>query len=78
MNGTIGFLDLKNMELDANIIILGALVQKLRSKTCIIVANVTHLHASHAQTAQDIFYFLKGFDPSYLVLKCGNILPVNN
>ena len=40
-----------------------------------MVANVTR---SHIQTAQDIFILLKGPDPSYLVLKFGNILPVNN
>ena len=50
-------IDLKNMELDAKIIILSALVQKLRWKTsfCIMVANVTRSHTSHVQTAKDIF-----------------------
>ena len=70
----------KNIDLDAKIIVISALVQKLWSKTsfCIMVANVTHLCMSHIQTTQDIFILLKGPDPSYLVLKFGNILPVNN
>ena len=58
----------------------GPKVQKLWSKMdfCIMVANVTCWCLSHVQTAQDIFNLLKGPDPSYLVLKFGNILPVNN
>ena len=56
-SGTIGFRDLKNLELDAKIIMLCALVQKLRSKTsfCIMVANVMRSRTSHTQTTQDIF-----------------------
>ena len=33
---------------------------------------------SHIHTAQDIFNTMKGPNPSYLVLKFGNILPINN
>ena len=79
-NGTIRFLDVKNIDLDAKIIVISALVQKLWSKTsfCIMVANVTHSCMSHIQTAQDIFILLKGPATSYLVLKFDNILPVNN
>ena len=43
-----------------------------------MVANVTRSCMSHIQTTQDIFILLKGPTPSYLVLKCDNILPVNN
>ena len=70
----------KNIDLDAKIIVTNALIQKLWSKASfyIIVANVTRLCMSHIQTAQDIFNLLKGPDPSYLVLKFGNILLVNN
>ena len=52
-----GNIDLKNIELDAKIIILSALVQKLRSKTsfCIMVVNVMLSCTSHVQTDQDIF-----------------------
>ena len=66
--------------LDAKIVILSALVQKLWSKTsfCIMVANVTRLRTSHVQTAQDIFDLLKGPDPSYLVLKFGDTLSSRN
>ena len=45
---------------------------------CIMVANVTHSCMSHIRTAHDIYILLKGTDLSYLVLKFGNILPVNN
>ena len=39
----------------------------------------TSRHMSHIQIAQDIFFhLLKGPDPSYLVLKFNNILPINN
>ena len=41
-----------------------------------MVANVTHSHMSHIQTAQDIFNLLKGPNPSNLVLN-GNTLPIN-
>ena len=41
-----------------------------------MVANITHSYMSHIQTAHD--NSLKGPDHSYLVLKFGNILPVNN
>ena len=60
-NGGIGFLDLKNIDLDNKIVILSALVQKLWSKTsvCIMVAKVTHLRASHVQIAQDTFSFIE-------------------
>ena len=56
-NGTIGFLNLKNIDLDTKIIILSALVQKLWSKTsfCIMVDNKTRSRTSHIQTAQNIF-----------------------
>ena len=36
-----------------------------------------HWHASHVQTIQDIFNSLKGFYEFYLVLKFGNIFPIN-
>ena len=60
INGTVRFHDLNNIHLDAKIIILSALVQKLTSKTsfCIMVANVTHVCMSHVQAAQDIFLFI--------------------
>ena len=56
-NGTIRFLDLKNMHLDTKIGILSPLVQKLWSKTFffIMVAKVTRLRTSHVQIAQDMF-----------------------
>ena len=70
----------KNIDLDAKIIVISALVQKLWSKTsfCIMVANVTRSCMSHIQTVQDIFILLKGPAPSYLVLKFDHILPFNN
>ena len=43
-----------------------------------MVNNVTHLCTSHVQTAQNIFGLLKGSDPSYFVLKCGNSLAIHN
>ena len=43
-----------------------------------MVDNVTCLRTSLVQTAQKIFDLLKGSDPSYLVLKCGNIFPIIN
>ena len=60
-NDTIGFLELRNIDLDTKIIILSVLVQKLRSKAyfCIVVANVTHSRTSHVQTAQDFFKFIE-------------------
>ena len=60
-NGTIGFLDLKNINLVTKMVTLSALFQKLMSKTsfCIMVANVMHPRASHAQTTQYIFSFLE-------------------
>ena len=42
-----------------------------------MAGNVKHSHLSHVQTAQNIF-LLKGSDSNYLVLKFGNILPINN
>ena len=75
----IGFLNLKNIDLDAKIIVKSALNQKLWLKTsfCIIimVANVACSCMSHIQTAQDIFILWKGHDPSYLVLKFGSGQP---
>ena len=44
----------------------------------IIDGNVRRSLTSHIQTTQDILYLLKDPDPSYLVLKFGNILPINN
>ena len=72
-------LTLKTLYLDAKIVILSALVQKLWSKTsfCIMMANITCACMSYIQTAHDIFNLLKGPDLSYFV-KFGNILPVNN
>ena len=62
--GTIIFLDLKIIDLDTEIVILSALVQKLGSKTifCQMVDNVMCSCASHLQTIQDIiFIYLKAF-----------------
>ena len=61
-NGTVGFLDLKNIALEVKIILISASVQKLWSKTafCIMVTNVKHSHMSHIKTAQYIFNLLKG------------------
>ena len=39
-----------------------------------MAANVTRLRTSHIQTAQDVFSFIEGPDPSYPVLKSGNNL----
>ena len=66
--------------LDVKIIILSALLWKLWSKTyfCIMVANVTRSRTSHVQITQDIFYLLKGPNPSYPVLKFGNNLSRRN
>ena len=68
------------MHLDAKIVILSALVQKLWSETsfCIMVANVTRSRAFHVQTAQDVFDLLKGPNPSYPVLKFGENLSSRN
>ena len=56
MNGTIEFLDYKNIDLDTKIIIRNGLVKKLLLKTyfCKVVANVTHWHMSNVQITQDI------------------------
>ena len=43
-----------------------------------MVANVTRLRTSHVQTAQDVFLFVEGPDPSYSVLKFGNNLSSRN
>ena len=43
---------------------------------CQMVANVTQ--NCHIQTAQYSFYLCKGSDPSYLVLKFGNICSSRN
>ena len=79
-SSTIRFPDLKNIDLATKTVILSALVQKLWSNTdfCIMVANMTCLHTSHVQNTQNVFYLLKGPDPTALVLKSGNILPINN
>ena len=45
---------------------------------CIMVAKVTRSCMLHIQTTQDIFILLKGAAPSYLVLKFGNFLHINN
>ena len=58
------FLDLKNIDLDTNIVILSALVRKFKQ------LNIFYLLKG---PAQNIFDFLKGSDPSYLVLKFDNI-----
>ena len=39
LNGTIGFLDLKNIDLDANIVSLSALVEKVWSNTSFFLQN---------------------------------------
>ena len=70
-NDTIWFHDLKYIELDAKIIILNALVKKLRSKTCfsIMVANVRRSHPSHVQT---VFYkFIERPQPKLVYLVQG-------
>ena len=79
-NGTIRLFDLKNIDLEAKLIVLSALVQKLWSKTsfCIMVANIMNLLTSHIQIAQDNFYLLKGPDPSYPLLKFGDYLSNSN
>ena len=61
VNGTIGLLYLKTIDLDIKIVILSALVQIFWSKMSlrIMVDNVTHLHMSQVQTAQSIFRFIK-------------------
>ena len=63
-NGTIGFLDLKSIDLDAKIVIVSALVQKLWCKTSfwIMMANVTR----NVQIAQDAFSFLERPHPRAL------------
>ena len=43
-----------------------------------MVANVTRSRTSHVQTAQDIFYLLKGPNSSYLVLKFDDDLSSRN
>ena len=55
-------------------------VQKFWSRTsiCKMEANVICSFTSHVQTAHDIFYLLKSFYSSYLVLKFGNELPISN
>ena len=71
INGTIGFLDLKNIDLDTKIVILSVLVQKLWSKTsfCIMVANVARSRTSHVQIAQDIFLFIERPRPKLSYVK---------
>ena len=53
INGTIRFLDLKNIDLDTKITTLSNLVQKLLVKPdfCKMMANITHSGTSHAQTS---------------------------
>ena len=81
-NGTMRFLNLKNIYLDAKIIIQSGLVGKLWSKTsfCIMVTNVTCSCTFHVETALDVcfFYLCKGPDPSYLVLKFDDRLSSRN
>ena len=62
-NGTIRFHDLKNIDLDTKIAILGDFVQKFWSKTYLhkMVYNVMRSHMSHIQITTDIFDLLKGF-----------------
>ena len=57
------FLDLKNIDLDTKVEILNDLVPKLWSKAYFYkrVDNVTHLHSSQIQTAQDNLIYLKAF-----------------
>ena len=81
INGTVSFLDLKNIDLDIKIFVPSALVQTLLSKTsfCIMVANVMRSCTSHVSNRpRCFFHLLKGLNPCYLVLKFGNILPINN
>ena len=65
INGTVSFLDLKNIDLDIKIFVPSALVQTLLSKTsfCIMVANVMRSCTSHVQTAQDVFSFIERPQP---------------
>ena len=79
-NGTIRFLDLKNIYLGVKIIILSAFVRKLRSKKsfCIMVANVTRLRTSHVQLLKMSFNLLKSLNSSYFALKFGDSLSNRN
>ena len=65
INGTIRFLPLKNIYLDAKVVILSALVWKLWSKMsfCIMVVNVTRSRTSHVQTAQEVLWFIESPPP---------------
>ena len=58
-NGTTGFLDFKNIQVDTEIVILSALVQKLRSKMsiCIMVANIS-VCVRHTFKPIKIFLFI--------------------
>ena len=71
INSTIGFLDLKNIDLDTKIVILSVLVQKLWSKTSffIMVASVTRSCTSHIQIVQDIFLFIERPRPKLSCVK---------
>ena len=55
INGTIGFLDFKIIDLDTKIVILKCFNSKVMvmKSFCIMVANVTCLHRSHVQTAKN-------------------------
>ena len=66
--GTIGFLELKNTDLDTKIAILSDLVQKLWSETYFykMVDNVMCSHMSHIQTLKILKNSIKGFPEANL------------
>ena len=70
-NGTIAFLDLKNIVLDTEIVTLSPLVQKLWSKTsfCIMVANIMRLCTLQVQITQDIISFIERPRPKLSCIK---------
>ena len=79
LNITYNIIDLKNIDLDARIII-SCLSSKVMVRDIFLHNgdNVMYSHTTHVQTLKIFFNSLKGPHPSYLVLKFGNIFPVNN
>ena len=80
INGTIGFLDLENIDIDIKIVALSALLTKLWPKMsfCKIVANITRSRTLHIQITQVFFNLLKSSNPSYPVLKLSDNCPSSN
>ena len=74
MNGTIGFLDHKNIGQDTK----SALVQKLRAKMyfCKMVANVIYWCKSHVQTTQGILIHLNTLTQATLCKKNWQLCPL--